>query len=377
MSTTIGDLLALGATLKTGPFGTTLAASEYSESGVPVVSVGEVGDGQIVISDRTRRVGLGVTSRLNEYLLKADDIVFARKGSVERTARVREAEAGWLLGSDGLRLRVGRAADAAFVAFQLRSGTVREWLLQHAGGSTLRSLNQKTICRVPITLPPLPTQRAIAEVLGALDDKIAANAAIARGVDELLEAEFLGVQRDSDTRARLGDLVALRYGKALPATARVPGRVQVFGSGGVAGTHAERLCQGPGIIVGRKGTVGAVYWSDDDFYPIDTVFYVESLAGFALEYLYFLLRSLRLNELNSDSAVPGLNRDQAYAQPVRVGRDQDVARFNALARVLFARRAQASRESVALAELRDTLLPHLMSGRLTVREAEKQVEVAL
>ncbi len=318
----------------------------------------------------------GVVDQVANYIFDGDYLLVAEDGENlrSRTTPVAFMARGkfWV----NNHAHVVRANDLAVTEFLAYALSVAD-LTGYLSGSTLPKLTQAAMNSIRLDLPPLPTQRAIAEVLGALDDKIAANNGVVRGLDELLEAEFLVVQRDADTGARLGDLVALRYGKALPATARVPGRVQVFGSGGVAGTHAERLCQGPGIIVGRKGTVGAVYWSDDDFYPIDTVFYVESLAGLALEYLYFLLRSLGLNELNSDSAVPGLNRDQAYAQPVRVGRDQDVARFNALARVLFARRAQASRESVALAELRDTLLPHLMSGRLSVREAETQVEEVL
>lgn len=66
-------------------------------------------------------------------------------------------------------------------------------------------------------------------------------------------------------QGRLGDFVDFSYGKGLPERSRKPGSVPVFGSAGCVGTHDVALVEGPGVIVGRKGTVGAVYWSNDDF----------------------------------------------------------------------------------------------------------------
>src|SRR4030043_2283993 len=108
---------------------------------------------------------------------------------------------------------------------------------------------------------------------------------------------------------KLGDFVELAYGKALKADYRRDGKVSVFGSGGICGCHDKALVKGPGIIVGRKGNVGSVFWSDDDFYPIDTVFYVKT--ELELHYIYYNL--LNQNFFNTDAAVPGLNRNQAYS----------------------------------------------------------------
>ena len=107
-NTTIGEVLeGLGGSLKTGPFGTTLKASEYAEiGGVPVVSVGEEGMGSLRIGPATPRVGEEVLRRLPEYVLQKGDIVFGRKGAVDRCALVRENESGYFLGSDGIRLRL-------------------------------------------------------------------------------------------------------------------------------------------------------------------------------------------------------------------------------------------------------------------------------
>src|SRR5690606_10018081 len=110
----------------------------------------------------------------------------------------------------------------------------------------------------------------------------------------------------------LGVVLALEYGKSLPAAKRVEGPYPVYGSNGVVGTNTEPLIRGPGIVVGRKGTVGAVRWSEQDYWPIDTTYFVQPLAGHDLRWLYYLLEYLPLQDLNSATGVPGLNRNDAY-----------------------------------------------------------------
>ena len=93
----------------------------------------------------------------------------------------------------------------------------------------------------------------------------------------------------------------------------------MYGSGGITGSHNEALVRGPGVVVGRKGTVGAVYWESRDFFPIDTVYYAEPVReSIDKRFLYYLLKSLPLASMNSDAAVPGLSRENAYALRVRV-----------------------------------------------------------
>lgn len=103
---------------------------------------------------------------------------------------------------------------------------------------------------------------------------------------------------------RLENILELAYGKALKKTERIEGDYPVYGSGGVDGSHNEFLVKGPGIIVGRKGTVGSLYWENKDFYPIDTVFYVKPKKYFSLVYCYQLLKTLGLENMNTDAAVP-------------------------------------------------------------------------
>jgi type I restriction enzyme S subunit len=103
------------------------------------------------------------------------------------------------------------------------------------------------------------------------------------------------------------------YGRALHEEDRRPGEVDVFGSNGKVGTHNAEWLKAPGILVGRKGTVGAVHYATRPFWPIDTVYYINPLKGDNFRFLYYLLQYLPLSFLNAATGVPGLSRRDAYA----------------------------------------------------------------
>ncbi len=157
------------ASIKTGPFGTLLKASEYSTGdGVPLISVGEIREGFLRITDHTPRVSEAVTRRLPQYVLKAGDIVFGRKGGVERSSLIRLSQEGWFLGSDGISVRPARDCHNEYLGLQFQSARVQGWLLQNAIGTTMPSLNQAILRDVAIPIPPTKAeQEAIA---GALSD---------------------------------------------------------------------------------------------------------------------------------------------------------------------------------------------------------------
>ena len=110
-----------------------------------------------------------------------------------------------------------------------------------------------------------------------------------------------------------GDAASLAYGKSLPAAQRKNGVVPVCGANGIIGFHDEPLARGPGIIVGRKGSIGAVTWVDKDFWPIDTTYYVKSKEPSDARWLYYAVSNLGLDKLNEATGTPGLNRSTAAA----------------------------------------------------------------
>ncbi|MCK4592031.1 restriction endonuclease subunit S [Candidatus Parcubacteria bacterium] len=130
------------------------------------------------------------------------------------------------------------------------------------------------------------------------------------------------IQKNKWRRVKLRDVCEFKYGKSLPQRKRIAGEFPVYGSGGIVDTHNEYFIEAPGIIVGRKGSIGTIYFSSKDFCPIDTVFYIEKDETiYDVRFLYYFLKNLKLDSLNSDAAVPGLNRNVAYDQDVLFPRD--------------------------------------------------------
>lgn len=163
------------ADVKTGPFGTLLKASEYSKGdGVPLISVGEIRSGFLKITKHTPRVCKLVTRRLPQYLLKKGDIVFGRKGGVDRSALISADQEGWFLGSDGMSIRQkGSGQDDTYISIQFQSSRVQNWIMQHAVGTTMASLNQGVLLRAAIPFPStLAEQEAIATALSDADSLI-------------------------------------------------------------------------------------------------------------------------------------------------------------------------------------------------------------
>ena len=116
----------------------------------------------------------------------------------------------------------------------------------------------------------------------------------------------------------VGEHIELVYGKSLPDRDRQKGEFPVYGSNGIVGQHNQFVTKGPGIVIGRKGTVGQVTLSKKDFWPIDTTYYVKLKQDGDIFYWFYLLQTFALDQMNSHSAVPGLNRDNVYSIPVKV-----------------------------------------------------------
>lgn len=117
---------------------------------------------------------------------------------------------------------------------------------------------------------------------------------------------------------KLGDELELFYGKGLKESEREEGEYPVYGSNGIVGYHNNYLVKAPGIIIGRKGSVGELKFSIKDFFPIDTTYYVNLKHDNDIRFFYYFLLTLQLNEMNSHSAVPGLNRNDVYSIDVSI-----------------------------------------------------------
>jgi type I restriction enzyme S subunit len=173
-----------GGGIQTGPFGTQLHASDYATTGVPSIMPQNIGDNRIV-EEGIARISRDDAERLSRYLVRKGDIVYSRRGDVERRALVGLREDGWLCGTGCLRIRLGaKGVDPVYASYYLGHPSVREWIVRHAHGATMPNLNTSILSACPFVVPTLLEQRAIAHILGTLDDKIELN----RRMNETLEA---------------------------------------------------------------------------------------------------------------------------------------------------------------------------------------------
>ena len=175
--TTIQEFVDRGeAELKTGPFGTQLHASDYVENGTPVLNVRNIGFGSI-LPEKLEFINEETVARLNGHLLQKNDIVFGRKGAVERHALIRDRQHHWFQGTDCLRLRLSSPEVLPrFLSYSFLTDAHMRWMMnQCSHGATMASLNQAIINRIPLRLPDRKTQEKIVSILSAYDDLIENN----------------------------------------------------------------------------------------------------------------------------------------------------------------------------------------------------------
>jgi type I restriction enzyme S subunit len=279
--------------------------------------------------------------------------------------------------------------DRRFVSYWL----TMQGLGSQSGAAAVPGVNRNHLHQLKVRVPDLHGQCCIASILSAYDDLIENNTRriaileeMARRIFEewfvyfrapgcegfpMVESAIGPVPQGWEVK-RLGDVIDLKYGKALKADQREDGPFPVYGSSGVVGAHSAFLVAGPGIIVGRKGNVGSVHWSERSFYPIDTVFYVNT--DLPLPFSFHLLKRQRF--LNSDAAVPGLSRSQALALEVVLPNADLLRRYAGLAEPIFKLRHNLADQNANLRAQRDLLLPKLISGEIDVSAANDVVKEA-
>lgn len=318
-----------------------------------------------------------------KYALQEGDIVIARTGATVGYAKYIKSDVQKsVFASYLVRLKINDDVDSRFVGSLVESSFYKDYILNIAGGAAQPNANAQDLISFQFHLPPLPVQRRIAQVLGRYDALIENYAAQIR----YLEASAQNLYAEWFVRGRcpfaeyeagaklpigweivkLGDVLELKYGKSLIEEIRDGGKYPVVGSSGIVDYHSQFLVGKAGIVVGRKGNVGSVYWIDKPFFPIDTAFYVES--EMSLYYLFFNLQTQ--NFISGDAAVPGLNREQALSNKMIKPSDDILERFDKIITLIFSKISNLKTQITNLRQMRDKLLPRLLSGKVPVEIAE-------
>lgn len=278
------------------------------------------------------------------------------------------------------------SADPFFIFYLLKDKQEEIRAITGSSGAAKGIINKTTFENLELNIPDLPTQARIASVLSSYDDLIENNEKRIKVLEEMAQLlytewfvkfKFPGHENvnlvDSETEygmipewweiKKLNSEIELAYGKALKEENRIFGNVLVCGSGGVVGRHNEKLASGPGIIVGRKGNAGTVYWVNEDFYTIDTAYFVKTKLG--LIFTYYLLKSQ--NFVLGDAAVPGLNREQAYRNLIQVPPKEIIEEFENKTANMREHIGKLVLMNETLSKTRDLLISQLVTGKREVK----------
>lgn len=402
----IAKLGDISKNIQTGPFGSQLHQSDYSECGIPVVMPKDLVGGKIS-EESIARVDKTHVERLCRHKIEVGDILYSRRGDVGRCAHVTKKEEGWLCGTGCLRVTIdSEKADSRFVFFQLQHPDTVGWVEKHAVGATMLNLNTTILSSVPIRLPTLEIQKRIADILSAYDDLIENNQKQIKLLEEaaqrLYKEWFVDLRFPGHENTKIVDGVPEGWnectvesfgtvitGKTPPTSnkeyytnGKVPfvtipdmhnvvyplkteKRITIEG----AQTQKNKYIPPNSVMISCIGTVGLVSIATE---VCQTNQQINSIILNNEDDLYFFYESmLRMKDLldglgSNGATMTNVNKSKLEKLIIISPSKDIVKQYNDVCKPLFESALNLSRKNVYLKNMREALLPKLMSGEAEV-----------
>ena len=258
--------------------------------------------------------------------------------------------------------------DAGYLYYALLDSILMDRIKSRATGTTVTGIKAAELKKVEIDCPPIETQKRVASLLSSLDQRIENNESINDNLLQQAQALYASIfYTNADPNwpsGHLADLITVKYGKDHKKLA--DGSIPVFGSGGIMRYVERPLYTQESVLIPRKGTLNNVMYVNEPFWSVDTMFYSEMKQANVAKFVYHFLRSKDLASMNAGSAVPSMTTDILNAMELVIPPDDVLAGFEGIVAPMYAMMQANERESSKLAQLRDTLLPRLMSGEIDV-----------
>ena len=374
------------AEIQTGPFGSQLKNKQYITGGTPVITVEHIKDFRIInfnypsVTDEDK-------NRLSKYLLKTGDIIFTRVGSVDLSAFVKKNQDGWMFSSRMLRVRIYKEVDSKFLSYFFQQKSFREYILNISVGATMPSINTDILKGIPISYPPLPEQKAIASVLSSLDDKIdllhKQNKTLEAMAETLFRQWFVEEAEDDWVLGTLKDELDFTMGQSPPGISFNENYVGIpmyqgnrdfgfrFPKKRVFTTKPKRMAEKYDTLISVRAPVGEQNMANEP------CCIGRGVAAFRYKnnknyytYTYFKLKSL-MNEIkkyNHEGTVFGsISKNDFEKIEVIMPHEKQVNSFQDKVKPIDDKIILNEAKIFTLENLRDTLLPKLMSGEIRVK----------
>lgn len=385
------------ADIQTGPFGSQLHKEDYVEIGTPIVTVEHLGN-RTFTEQNLPKVSDNDKERLKKYILSTGDIVFSRVGSVDRCSYVDKRHNGWMFSGRCLRVRPTQDIDSLYLYYYFCLESTRQFVRNIAVGATMPSINTKLLGEVPINVPDMLAQKKISGILSSIDDKIELNNKINANLQQqamaIFKSWFLDYEPWNGNKpckwidAPLGSFIEIKRGGSprpiqnylsdtglrwlkisdvtslgSPYILEIKEHIKPEGLRKTVHLNAGEL------VLSNSATPGIPKFLDVDSCIHDGWLYFPK-SQFSKYWLYLFFKHVRqeLISLGNGSVFTNLKTDILKNFPVTKADEATLAEFEKLIQPLFETMLNTDRENARLSDLRNNLLPRLISGEIDIED---------
>jgi type I restriction enzyme S subunit len=328
-------------------------------------------------------------SRARRKARSGDVIISTVRTYLTAIAHIQSAPSNLVCSTGFTVIRARASVVPRFLFYWLRSAQFVAAVVSRSVGVSYPAINPVDLAQLPFPGLGAGQQRVIADFLDRetvkIDDLIAKKERLLGRMAEYRFAVIVqavtGGLPDLGTfwkHALLGRVIRLQRGFDITEARHGAGSVPVISSGGFSGVTERAMVNGPGVVVGRKGTLGTVHYVECDYWPHDTTLFVQDFRGSVPRFVYYFLRHLKLESYDVGAANPTLNRNHVHPLAVRwpdtesqvaIAKhlDEAMPRIDAAAQTVGAAVSK-------LCEYRTALISAAVTGQIDVRKHEKQLE---
>ncbi len=353
-----------------GPFGSNIKAECFVESGVPVFNGSNL-TGFSTNDNALRFVTTEKAKELGNAIAKRGDVVVTHRGTLGQIAYIPDDSAydQYVISQSQFRVRLNtEICLPEYLVYYFHTPEGQWKILSNKTQTGVPALGRptSTFKKLTIPLPGSVVQKKVVTLLDSIQRKIGLNNRINGYLSELCDAvyaNFIREKRGIDWHdGTLSELIEIKYGKAHKNLADGP--YPVYGSGGYMRSVEKPLSSGESVLIPRKGSLNHVMYVDEDFWTVDTMFFTIPRMPGAAKYAYQYVKGLDLASMNAGSAVPSMTVDILNGLQLAIPCKEALDELDSELQPTYSLIAQIRAESKVLVELRDSLLPKLMSGEI-------------
>lgn len=358
-----------------GPFGSNIKVECFVDEGVPVLNGSNLEGFEL--SENSFRY---VTEEKADSLKKANahkgDVVITHRGTLGQIVCIPQTAKSerYVISQSQFRVKCNEKVLPEYFVYYFHTLKGQQKLLSNASQVGVPALARptSTFQKIEIELPDLVIQKKTVKLINSLQQRIKTNAEINDNLQQQAQAIYASMFIDNADPAwqqgHLSELVTVRYGKDHKKLA--DGIYPVYGSGGIM-RHVERpLYDKESVLIPRKGTLNNVMYVNQPFWSVDTMFYTEMRLPNVAKFVYHFVKARDLASMNAGSAVPSMTTDLLNAMEVTIPPASVLEEFESLVAPMYRAMQENDAQSKKLVDLRNTLLPKLMSGEIDVSDIQ-------